>query len=156
MERFHAKVRDFLHRHDDNLALQKLRRNRPLTETDLSELEHLLVESGEFDEAALRRSIEEARGLGAFIRSLVGLERESVVEALSEFLDATTFSSKQIDFVKLIVDHLTHNGVMEPSALYDPPFVDHAPSGPEVLFPSERLNQLQIRLAEINARASAS
>ncbi|EHR63698.1 DEAD/DEAH box helicase family protein [Saccharomonospora cyanea] len=156
MERFHAKVRDFLHRHDDNLALQKLRRNRPLTETDLSELEHLLVESGEFDEAALRRSIEEARGLGAFIRSLVGLERESVVEALSEFLDATTFSSKQIDFVKLIVDHLTHNGMMEPSALYDPPFVDHAPSGPEVLFPSERLNQLHVRLAEINARASAS
>ncbi|MGW9309294.1 type I restriction-modification enzyme R subunit C-terminal domain-containing protein [Saccharomonospora azurea] len=72
---------------------------------------------------------------------------------MSEFLDDTTFSSKQIEFLRLIVDHLTQNGVMEPSVLYDPPFTDYAPSGPEVLFPSERLNQLHIRLAEINARA---
>jgi len=43
-----------------------LRRNAPLTEADLAELQRMLGESGEFDEMALSRSVDEAEGLGLF------------------------------------------------------------------------------------------
>ena len=41
----------------------------------------------------------------------------------------------QIRFVNLIVDELTANGVMEPRRLYESPYTDHAPTGPDFFFP---------------------
>ena len=38
-ERFRAKARVYLREHEDHVALQKLRRNLPLTPTDLDELD---------------------------------------------------------------------------------------------------------------------
>jgi type I restriction enzyme R subunit len=156
MRRFRAKVREFLARHEDNLILHKLRRNQPLTASDLAELERLLAGSGELDEAALRRSVEQARGLGAFIRSLVGLDREAAKAAMSGFLSDTTFNADQIEFVNLIVEHLTHDGAMGMDALYEPPFTGLAPTGPDYVFPAERMRDLEIVLDDIRARALAS
>lgn len=55
-ERFRAKVREFLRRHEDHIAIHKLRRNVALTTSDLAELERILVESGEFDQETLSRA----------------------------------------------------------------------------------------------------
>lgn len=46
MERFRAKASAYLRSHESNIALQRLRRNRQLTEGDLSALEQMLLESG--------------------------------------------------------------------------------------------------------------
>ena len=45
-ERFRTKARAFLRQHEDHIALHKLRRNQPLTQADLAELERMLAESG--------------------------------------------------------------------------------------------------------------
>lgn len=45
-ERFRSKAEAYLRQHLDNLALQRLRRNRQLTAGDLSELESMLVDAG--------------------------------------------------------------------------------------------------------------
>ena len=39
MERFRAKARAFLETHQDHIAIHRLRMNKPLTATDLAELE---------------------------------------------------------------------------------------------------------------------
>lgn len=44
--KFQAKARAFLREHQDHIAVYKLRMNKPLTASDLSELERILVESG--------------------------------------------------------------------------------------------------------------
>ncbi len=88
-ERFRAKVREFLRRHEDHIAIHKLRRNVALTTSDLAELERILVESGEFDQETLSRAAARADGLGLFVRSLVGLDRGAAVDALSGFLQGT-------------------------------------------------------------------
>lgn len=74
-------------RREDHISLHKLCRSAPLTETDLVELERMLSENGELDEAALSRSVDQAEGLGLFVRSLVGLDRAAAVEAMSGFLN---------------------------------------------------------------------
>src|SRR5674476_1626313 len=56
-------------------------------------------------------------------------------KASAAFLDQTRFSVEQIRFVQLIIDELTANGVMEPSRLYESPYIDHGHL--DVIFPHE-------------------
>jgi type I restriction enzyme, R subunit len=46
MERFRAKLQAFLRRHEDHIAIHRLRMNKPLTADDLCQLEQMLLENG--------------------------------------------------------------------------------------------------------------
>jgi type I restriction enzyme R subunit len=133
-ERFRAKAEAYLGEHLDNLALQRLRRNKQLTPEDLTELEQMLVASGG-QQVDIAWATEQGGGLGIFVRSLVGLDRAAAIEAFESYLDGTRFSADQVGFVNLIVDELTRNGVMEPGRLFESPYTDHAPTGPDYFFP---------------------
>ena len=135
-ERFRAKARAFLKQHEDHIAIHKLRMNKALTAADLAELERMLAESGVGGAQEIDRAKEESRGLGLFVRSLVGLNREAAKEALAGFLSGKTLNSNQIEFVDLIVNHLTEHGVMDAALLYESPFTDLTPHGPDGLFTS--------------------
>lgn len=133
-ERFQAKARAYLRQHQDHVALQRLRRNKPLTPDDLAALEQMLIESGTGEQADIELAKEQSHGLGLFVRSLVGLDREAAAEAFGAYLDGTKFNADQIRFVNLIVTELTANGFMEPVRLYESPYIDHAPTGPDDVF----------------------
>ena len=85
-ERFRAKARAYLREHEDHLTIRNLRTNRPLTPSDLTELERMLAGSGIGNAGDLRRAAEENEGLGLFVRSLVGLDREAAKQAFEGFL----------------------------------------------------------------------
>jgi type I restriction enzyme R subunit len=154
--RFRAKAQAFLRAHQDHIAIQKLRTNKPLTATDLAELERMLVESGVGAPADIERARAESQGLGLFVRSLVGLDREAAKQALAGFLAGRTLSGNQIEFVNLVVDHLTEHGVMEARRLYESPFTDLTPQGPEGLFSQASVDQLIGLLDEIRRTAVAA
>ena len=153
-ERFREKARQFLKAHESHLALQRLRRNQPLTPSDLDELERMLVEAGGTKEV-IDRAKEQSHGLGVFIRSLVGLDHETAKQAFSQFISGAAVSANQIEFINLVVDYLTENGVMEPDRLYESPFTDINPLGPEGVFPSAKVDQMVQVLAEIRQSAAA-
>jgi type I restriction enzyme R subunit len=150
--RFKRKARHFLLEHDDNLALQKLRRGRPLTPTDIDQLGAMLLAAGVGDQAQLDRARELGNGLGPFIRSLVGLDRGAVVEAFSTFT-ADGATADQMEFIEMIIDHLTEKGAMDPRLLYESPFTDVAPAGPEQVFPMEKTNALVAAIEQLNRSA---
>jgi len=154
-ERFRAKARAFLKDHEDHLTIHKLRMNRPLTATDLDELEKMLTASGICVSEDLQRAKKQSQGLGLFVRSLVGLHREAAKQAFAGFLTGKTLSANQIEFVNLIIDHLTEQGVMEPALLYESPFTDLSPHGPDGVFSSMQVDQLVSLLGEIRQRAVA-
>ena len=52
-----------------------------------------------------------------------------------------------------IVDHLTANGVMEVARLYDSPFTDNAPQGPDMIFTDDQIDGIVAVLDEIRSRA---
>lgn len=152
--KFRAKARAFLRDHMDHAAIAKLRMNRPLTVLDLAELERMFVESGLGTIEDIRRAAEESEGLGLFVRSLVGMDRSAAKEAMSPFLAGKSLSANQIEFVNLIVDHLTEYGVVAPSRLYESPFTDVTPQGPDGLFAAGQLDTLMGALDAIRASAT--
>ncbi|KAE9640434.1 DUF4145 domain-containing protein [Pseudomonas sp. PB103] len=151
-ERFRDKARAFLRAHQDHLSLQKLRRNQPLTALDLEALEQMLVESGG-GAGEISRAKEQAKGLGLFIRSLVGLDRDAASDALSEFLAGKSFNASQIEFSNLVIQHLTEHGVMSAALLYESPFTDITPSGPDGLFAPEDVDKLIVALKAVESAA---
>ncbi|MFT4125127.1 MAG: DEAD/DEAH box helicase family protein [Gordonia sp. (in: high G+C Gram-positive bacteria)] len=154
-ERFNAKVRDYLRRQPDNLALQKLRTGKPLTQADIDSLQELLVRSGAGSDEELREAIDDARGLGRFIRSLVGLDQQAVNAAFGEFINDTNATADQIHFIGLVVDHLTRTGAMDAGALFDPPFTDNAPQGPTQVFAMDRASRLIEIIEQFDRAADA-
>ena len=82
-----------------------------------------------------------------------GLEREAAVEAFGEFLDGTRFSADQINF-NLVVNELTANGVMAPARLYEPPYVDSAPHGPDTIFAEAEVDTIVGILRTVRANAT--
>jgi type I restriction enzyme R subunit len=154
-EKFRAKARAFLRAHQDHVAIHKLRMNRPLTAADLAELERILGESGVCDAKDMKLAKEQSNGLGIFVRQLVGLDRSAAKDALGGFLVGKTLSANQIEFMNLIVDHLTEHGVMEAAALYESPFTDIAPTGPDTLFSKNQLADLLRSLEQIRMSAQA-
>jgi type I restriction enzyme R subunit len=154
-EKFRAKARSFLRSHQDHVAIHKLRMNRALTPADLAELERMLGESGIGSPQDIIQAKQASHGLGLFVRSLVGLDREAAKEVLGGFLTGKSLSANQIEFVNLIVNHLTEHGVMEASLLYESPFTDLTPRGPDGLFTSAQVDELMVVLAGVRARAMA-
>lgn len=154
-ERFRSKARAFLRDHQDHITIHKLRMNKVLTATDLEELERMLEQNGIGGREDIARAKKESQGLGLFVRSLVGLDREAAKEALAGFLTGKTLSANQIEFVNLIVNHLTEHGVMDAGLLYESPFTDISPQGPDGLFTSPQIDQLVALLDDVYAHAVA-
>jgi len=155
-EQFRAKARAFLRDHQDHVTIRKLRTNETLTAADLAELERMLAQSGIGGAVEITRAKTESHGLGLFVRSLVGLDRGAAKEALAGFLSGNTPSANQIEFVNLIVDHLTEYGVVEPRLLYESPFTDITPRGPDGLFTSAQVDELLAVLQRVRDAASAA
>lgn len=140
--KFRAKARAFLRQHLDHVAVAKLRMNRPLTSADLAGLEQLLAQSGAGGPEDIRRAGGAANGLGLLVRSLVGMDRAAAKEALARFTNGKTLSANQLEFVNLIIDHLTEDGVVEARMLYESPFTDLAARGPDSIFGASELDEL--------------
>jgi type I restriction enzyme R subunit len=154
--RFRAKARDFLRSRLDHITIHKLRMNKPLTPTDLAQLDEMLVESGVGSAAMLERAKEESQGLGLFVRSLIGLDRAAAKEALAGFLADKTLNANQIHFLNMIIDYLTDRGVMDAARLYESPFTDVAAAGPDALFTSAQVDELLAVLDQVKASAVAA
>lgn len=153
--RFVAKARQFLKAHENHITIHKLRLNQPLTGSDLSELERMMLDAGVGTADDISRAKEKSSGLGVFVRSLIGLDREAAKLAFNQFLSGGTATANQVEFVNMIVDFLTENGVMDPKMLYESPFTDKNPRGPEGVFSSLQVDQLVAVLTDIRQRAAA-
>jgi len=154
MDRFRAKARQFLQTHANHIAILKLRRNEPLTPTDLAELERIFAEAGVGGPEEIARVHEEG-GLGLFVRSLIGLDRTAAKRAFDGFLQGRNLTAHQHEFIDMMIDHLTERGVMDPRRLYESPFTDIDPLEVAGVFREGEVVQLIQILHEVQERAAA-
>jgi type I restriction enzyme R subunit len=154
MKKFEANARAYLREHEDQIAVQKLYRNRQITEADLSELERIFIEQGIGGEADIEQAKAEADGeFGIFVRRLCGLDRGAAVEALPEFQEGQALTGNQLRFVNHVTEYLARNGVIPIEALYEPPFSALASQGPEQLFVEAKVDILVNALHSVRQRA---
>ena len=93
------------------VVLLKVKRNEPLTPTDLKEtlsqpasgreLERIFLEAG-VDETSLG-VLQTDGGLPRFIRTLVGLDRQAAKQAFAEFLENRKLTADQLEFLNLLL-----------------------------------------------------
>ncbi len=131
------KVEEYLRSHQDEIAIQRLRNNQPLTPTDLQSLEQTLLSIGEDEGLRLLTSmlhLHEVPTLAHLVRRIVGMDRSAAKAAFATFLADRSLNAPQMRFVELVIDQLTARGFMEPAALYEQPFSSIHADGPEGLF----------------------
>jgi len=125
LAQYRKKVEHFIKTHEDQLTIQRLKHNKPITENDLIVLDELLFKASEIESKEdYNKLFANGKPLGQFVRELVGLDRAAAKEAFADFLDEGKYNAKQIEFVNQVIDFLTVNGVMEAEALFQPPFTD--------------------------------
>ena len=154
-EKFKLKSRDFLRLHEDKLAVAKLRTNKPITPTDLKELEIILLEQAGGDNHLIEQANQVSGGLGLFVRSLLGLERGAAMDAMAEFMNDRNATSSQLQFVTMIVNYLTQDGVIERGRLYEAPFTNITATGPDSIFDNVKVVKLFNIIDDIKLRAVA-
>jgi len=156
LAQYRRKVERYIRDNENHVVIAKLRFNKPLTPTDLSELERFVYES---DAVGGREQFVQGFGddrpLTVFVRSLVGLDRNAAKEAFGQFLDANRFSSQQIRFVEMIIERLTQRGIMDPAQLYEPPFTTVHHLGVDGAFGDADAQKLVDALNEVKQRAIA-
>ncbi len=152
---YRRKMLAFIEEHRNHLAIRRLHMNEPLTPSDVSELERLLYESsGLGTKADFEQAFGPQRGLGEFIRGIVGLDRAAAQGAFAEFLDGSRFAAEQIRFVQHIIEHLTRNGVMDPGLMYEPPYTDANPNGLDGVFGDEQAGRIVRLIQQVNENAA--
>ncbi|MBA8889818.1 type I restriction enzyme R subunit [Dokdonella fugitiva] len=155
LAQYRRKVEAFIRANEHHIAIAKLRHNRPLTPTDLRELERFVYES---EPVESRERFEQCFGSGQplarFIRSLVGLDRGAAKEAFGQFLDKNRYTSRQIRFVEMIIERLTRHGTMEAGQLYEPPFTTVHHEGLDGAFADGDADAIVAILSGINERAA--
>jgi len=121
LKNYRKKVEYYLKEHENELAIYKLRNNKQLIKQDLKTLEHIM-----WDELGTEADYKKEFGdmpVNKLVRQLVGLDRMAANELFSQFFNNENLNSVQIHFVKLIVDYVVKNGLIDDNKiLQEEPF----------------------------------
>jgi len=124
LQSYKDRVESYIRKNKNHLTIHKLVTNVAITKAELIELEKILfTESVAGTKEDFVQQYGE-RPLGAFIRSITGLDEAAVNNAFSEFLQTGNLRADQITFVRTIMSYLTKNGTINKKMLFEPPFTD--------------------------------
>lgn len=115
------QLRTILEGHHDSLAMQKLRTARPLTDSDVEDLEAMVANAGFEGIDEVRESLG-GDTIPAFIRRLVGLEEEAMRAEFADLLEGSTLTANQISFIRHMVKVLVNNGGLTMQETFDESF----------------------------------
>ena len=121
LKNYRKKVEFYLKEHLTTVVVYKLRNNKKLTKDEFKELERIL-----WNELGTKQDYMKEYGetpVGRLVRKIVGVERNAVNEAFSEFLSEERLNLNQLRFVRLMIDYIVANGNIEDnSVLTQEPF----------------------------------
>jgi type I restriction enzyme R subunit len=137
------------------LSIHKLRNNVPITKEELTALENMLFTE---EIAGTKQQFVEQYGekpLGAFIRSVTGVEQSVLNEAFANFLQVGELRADQMTFINTIISYLSKNGTIDVSMLYSSPFIDINHEGIDGVFDLEKKKEVVRIIDQINYNAIA-
>jgi type I restriction enzyme, R subunit len=124
LQSYKDRVESYIIKNKNHLTIHKLSHNIPISKDELDVLEDMLFT--ESIAGTKDQFIEQfgKKPLGAFIRSITGLEKASLNEAFTDFLQVGNLRADQMTFIMKIISYLSKNGTIDKSMLYESPFTD--------------------------------
>ncbi len=120
LKNYKKKVKHYLNAHLEDEVIRKLRFLEDITTDDINHLEKIL-----WEELGTKEDYELEFGdtpLKNMILKTVGVDQITANKKFSKFIDNNELNAEQMDFVKLVIDHVVSYGVIEPARLNDYPF----------------------------------
>ena len=124
LQSYKDRVEAYIRNNRNHLTISKLSNNVPVTKKELDSLEELFFTD---EVAGTKDQFKKEHGerpLGAFIRSITGLNKEALDKAFVDFLQVGNLRADQMTFIKTIINYLSKNGTIDKRMLYEPPFTD--------------------------------
>ncbi len=125
---YRMRVLDYLAENRNLPVLQKIINIEPLTEADISELERIMwCELGTKDEYhRLTQNMICSDFVAAFIRSIIGIDRDVALRMFTQFISENDLNSQQEEYLKAIINYVCENGDIKANTLInDSPFCDY-------------------------------
>lgn len=119
------RAEDYLREHlPDDPALQKIYRLETLDDRDIAHLEQIFWhELGTQDEyVALTHANPYMHHVAAFIRSIIGLEKDAALEKYRQLIHRAELTRMQEEYLLMIIRYVSENGDIAPMVLQQPPF----------------------------------
>ncbi|CAA6827604.1 MAG: Type I restriction-modification system, restriction subunit R (EC [uncultured Thiotrichaceae bacterium] len=124
LQSYKDRVASYVRKHNDHLVIQKLKSNKPITQTDIQTLETILFDD---ENIGTKQDYIDNYGdkpLGEFIRSIVGLDISAAQEVFADFIQSAHLQADQMTFMNTIITYITKNGVIDKKMLFEPPFTN--------------------------------
>ncbi|MGL5691522.1 MAG: DEAD/DEAH box helicase family protein [Bacteroidales bacterium] len=155
-ENYKQRVEKYIRENENIPVIQKLKRNIPISQTDIAALENILFDDSKLGtrEDFVKEYVDQP--LGVFIRSIVGLDRNAADEAFSIFLNTGNLSVNQNKFISMIIDYLTVEGQIARNLLFESPFTQFHTEGVYGVFGEENTKMILEILDEITHNAMAA
>lgn len=117
---YKRKVTNFLNGNLDNIIIYKIKHNQRLNEVEKNDLERIMFEelgnNSEFAEAFGNKNVIQV------VRNIVGLDIDTANEIFSKYINNNRLNSRQIQFVKMLIDYVVKNGTISLQVLTEDPF----------------------------------
>ncbi|MDQ6420515.1 DEAD/DEAH box helicase family protein [Paenibacillus sp. LHD-117] len=141
---YKSHISDYIRKHQDHIAIQRIRRNKEITPLDIEAFAEMLEKEqvGTREQFNKQFVSENENSFGVFVRSLLGLDRSAAQDAFANLLQRTNLNANQINFINMIIDYLTVNGILEPGKLLDQPFVSLHQEGVYGLFDEDTVDDI--------------
>jgi type I restriction enzyme R subunit len=153
---YKKRVESYIRENKDQLVIHKLQTNQAITTAELEQLEKILFDN---DERGSKEDYVAEYGeqpLGVFVRSIIGLDIEAANQAFADFLQAGNLKADQMTFINNIITHLTINGTIDKTRLFESPFTDINDQGLLGVFSDAEAVRLINIIDKINGNAGVA
>jgi len=137
LQSYKDRVESYIRKNKDHLTIHKLRNNIAITKEELNAVEKMLFK--ESIAGTKEQFIQQygERPLGAFIRSITGVDQAVLNEAFADFLQVGELRADQMTFINTIISYLSKNGTINKAMLFEPPFTDLNDQGIDGVFDND-------------------
>lgn len=146
LENYKERVENFIHKNKNHLVINKIYRNIPITSAELKSLEEFLTHE-KFDIDKIESEYE-TKSLGAFVRKILGLDIQSAQQHFADFIEKENLNTAQMEFVKMVINYLNKNGIIDKKMLTQSPFTNISDGGIFGTFKEDAKIQKFIRLID--------
>jgi type I restriction enzyme R subunit len=149
-EAYKRKLEQFVRENQYDLIIDKIRKNQSISLLDLEYIEQLLFDNGRQGSKEIFKEVYGDKPLGEFIRTVVGLDKIQAKNEFSKLVNFASLNALQVQFMDLIIEYFSVNGIMDLKQLFNAPFSNVYAGGIVNLFDQTTAMKIAEKIKEIN------